>query len=567
MPDFKCLHALIYGFVLLSCPPAWATSTSSSSTSSSFSGTAIGPETSTLRAEVAADAESETASAARSEYATRSRPEFAPDAGADDASGIQTLEWSDSGALASGVPQPPQTGIDVWQRIRGGFKFSEIENPLTAVHERWYAERPDYVKRMLERSRRYLFHIASEVERRGMPMEIALLPMIESAFNPKAYSTSDASGIWQFIASTGRHYGLKQDNWYDGRRDITAATNAALDYLGKLYLDFGDWQLALAAYNCGEGCVARAIKKNAQLGLPTDYASLALSTETRHYVPKLLAIKHLVLDPERFGIALDVLPNEPYFAQVEMRTSMDVRSAARLAGMEMDDFTALNPAFSRNLIRSDTPINILVPVDKTDHFARNLKNGVWDTWKPYHAKKGERLSTLAKRFGTTIARLQDHNSFSLKRGKLTRNQTILIPVKGRGVETDATEDLAESKDASALHIVNKGETLFALARRYGTTVGVLKRANPNVSDKLVAGQALRVPGSAASTGSEASLIKAVYVQKGPGKRARNSYTVRRGDTLSAIAARLEVSVRQLKSWNPSLRKSNRIQVGKRLSLH
>ncbi len=466
MPDFKSLHARFLAFVLLLLPPVvWIESASAAANRAE-----IGPDTSTVRPE----------------YATVSKPEFA--------SGIQ-LEWrSDAATPSTSDAVPPIVNdADVWQRIRSGFVFSGPPNPLTTAHEKWYAAHPDYVKRMVLRSRRYLFHIATEVERRGMPMEIALLPMIESAFNPKAYSTAAASGIWQFIPSTGRNYGLKQDHWYDGRRDIPAATNAALDYLAKLYRDFGDWQLALAAYNCGEGCVGRAIKKNIQLGLPTDYASLSLSTETRHYVPKLLAIKNLVLDPVRFGVALDVLPNQPYFAQVEMHTSMDVKSAARLAGMELDDFTALNPAFSRNLIRSDTPINILVPVDKTDHFQDSLKNGTWDTWTSYYAKKGERLEALASRFDTSIARLKEHNTFNLQRGKLVRAQTILIPVKGRAAVANKPDHLELASVEATRHTVAAGETLFSIARRYNITVSALKLANPEVNSTVRAGQVLLLP--------------------------------------------------------------------------
>lgn len=546
MPDFKSLHTGVYGVVLLLLTPVIGIQSASGATPNRAE---IGPETSTPR----------------SEYATVSKPEYA--------SGVQSLEWRSDPATPSDEAVPAiQSEADVWQRIRSGFKLSDTHNPLTAAHETWYAAHPDYVKRMVLRSRRYLFHIATEVERRNMPMEIALLPMIESAFNPKAYSTAAASGIWQFIPSTGRHYGLKQNHWYDGRRDITAATNAALDYLSKLYRDFGDWQLALAAYNCGEGCVGRAIRKNIQLGLPTDYGSLSLSAETRHYVPKLLAIKNLVLDPMRFGVALDVLPNQPYFAQVEMNTSMDVRSAARLAGMELDDFTALNPAFSRNLIRSDTPINILVPVDKTDHFQHGLKNGTWDTWTPYYAKKGERLDALASRFDTTVARLQEHNSFKLSRGKLVRAQTILIPVKGRGVVANLAPGLklAPSPESN-LHTVIASETFYSIARRYNITVNALKLANSEITDAVQAGQVLLLPlkmedtSALKATGAtEPPLKKIAFTPKIRGKNQRRYYTIKRGDTLSSVARRFDVEQSELKSWNPTLSRSRQIQAGNRI---
>lgn len=486
-----------------------------------------------------------------------------------DSVSIRPAEWrDDSNATQVEIPGAAINDADVWQRIRGGFRFADTQNPLTAVHESWYASRPGYVKRMVERSRRYLFHIATEVERRSMPMEIALLPMIESGFNPKAYSPSAASGIWQFIPSTGRHYGLKQDRWYDGRRDITAATNAALDYLGKLYLDFGDWSLALAAYNCGEGCVSRAIQKNLQQGLPTDYASLPLPTETRHYVPKLLAIKNLVLDPQRFGVAIDVLPNQPYFAQVAVRSGMDVHAAARLAGVGMDEFTALNPAFQRNLIRSDTPINILVPVDKTDRFEHNLKNGTWDTWKPYTAKKGERVDAIARRFDTTMTRLKEHNSFNVKRGKLVHSQTILIPTKGRGAVADKTDRLETNPAAgSNLHTVVAGETLYSIARRYRISVSVLTLANPEIKRAVHAGQELVLPlDTEASSAPEPMLRKVAFTSKNRSGEHRRTYTIKRGDTLSSIARHFDVGVSELKSWNKTLQKSSSIKPGKRIVL-
>ncbi|MBW8305765.1 MAG: transglycosylase SLT domain-containing protein [Thiobacillus sp.] len=368
---------------------------------------------------------------------------------------------------------------DVWQRIRIGFGVDEAAslNPLVAVHESWFAARPENVRRLAERSRPFLYHIVEELDRRAMPMEIALLPMIESAFNPAALSSSAASGIWQFIPSTGRHFGLRQDTWYDGRRDFTAATNAALDYLGKLYLDFGDWQLALAAYNCGEGCVARAIQKNVRDGLPTDYASLSLPNETRHYVPKLLALKSLIREPEPYGIAIEQLPDQPYFNQVTVHANMDLHSAARLADMSSDEFVALNAAFLRKLIRSDTPVNLLLPVGKADTFQRNLETGSWDTWRPYAAQKGERPATIAKRFDVSLGRLEEHNQLHTKNGKLMRAQTILVPVKGRGAVT-AQDDLLAAAAAPTRHVVRRGDTLHAIAQRFAISLADIEAWNP-----------------------------------------------------------------------------------------
>ena len=478
---------------------------------------------------------------------------------AESGPGIHTLEWS--GGAADSTPDHVSTEAgqdDVWQRIRSGFGIDDAAqpNPLVSVHESWFAARPESVNRLAERARPYLYHIVEEVQRRDMPMEIALLPMIESAFVPTALSRSAASGIWQFIPSTGSHYGLRQDNWYDGRRDFTAATNAALDYLGKLYLDFGDWQLALAAYNCGEGCIARAIQKNVQQGLPTDYASLSLPNETRHYVPKLLAIRNLIRDPEQYGVAINALPNQPYFDQVTVHASMDIHSAARLADMSSDEFMALNAAFPRKLIRSDTPVNLLVPVDKADTFQRNLENGNWDSWQPYTAQKGERPEAIAKRFGISVDRLLEHNPISLKRGKFERVQTILVPVNRRG--GSASEMHASG---ATRHVVQRGDTLFSIARRHGVTVAELAQANPDLESSLKAGQVIRLPFTESMVSTNDG-IQQVSLKAGKPKAGQTRrYKVRRGDTLSGIIQRFDISLADIKAWNPAIRKISSIRAG------
>lgn len=448
---------------------------------------------------------------------------------------------------------------DIWQRIRNGFQIDEAasRNPLVDLHESWFAARPESVLRLVERSRPYLYHIVEELDRRAMPMEIALLPMIESAYNSAALSPAAASGIWQFMPATGRHYGLRQDNWYDGRGDFTAATRAALDYLAKLYLDFGDWQLALAAYNCGEGCVTRAIRKNALEGLPTDYASLELPNETRHYVPRLLAIKKLINTPEQYGLAIEALPNKPYFNQVTVRASMDIHSAARLANMSSDEFIALNAAFPRKLIHSDTPINLLLPVDKVDTFQRNLEAGSWETWKPYTVKKGERPRTIAQRLGVSIARLMEHNQFHLKRGKFVRAQTILVPVKGRGVAA-----AGKSSSPATRHVVQRGDTLFGVALRYGLSIAQLTEANPKLDTRLKAGQIIRLPLTASAAPRETAAIQPARYRDDIRKSAQPvRYTVKRGDNLNAIAERFEISLADLKAWNPGVKKANDIRAG------
>ena len=455
---------------------------------------------------------------------------------------------------------------NLWDRIRAGFRLAELDSSLTQVHADWYAKRPDYVARMLERSRRYLFHIVEEVEKRGMPMEIALLPMVESAFNPQAYSRSHAAGIWQFIPSTGRNFGLKQNVWYDGRRDVTAATRAALDYLQKLHGEFGSWELALAAYNCGEGCVARAIRKNAEQGKPTDYQSLPLPPETRHYVPKLMAVRQLVSEPESFGVELSDIPNEPYFTPVSLNTgAMDVHSAARLAGLSEEEFLDLNPAFPRKLIKAGSNVSVLVPVQHAELFQYNLERGEWDRWEPVTARKGMTVTEIAERFGTTPERITRHNQLHLRHGRLIKDQVILAPLDGE-TETElpaATWQEAEASlretaaTAPKHHVVRKGETLGLLAVKYGLSVAELKRYNRLRSSTLRVGQRLVVkPATPVASGARLALSKK---QGGPTR-----YTVRRGDTLHSIAGRFKVSVSELKAWNQL--RSNRLQAGRQLTI-
>lgn len=493
---------------------------------------------------------------------TASLPALASEAAAPS---MQALDWHETAATdAAG-----EAGAydDVWARLRSGFRIDDASapNPLVATHESWFAARPQNVQRLIERARPYLYHIVEELEQRAMPMEIALLPMIESAFNPTALSPAAASGLWQFIPSTGRLYGLKQDKWYDGRRDFAEATRAALDYLGKLYLDFGDWQLALAAYNCGEGCIARAIQKNVDQGLPTDYASLTLPNETRHYVPKLLAVRNIVREPERFGVTIAPLANRPYFDQVTVNASLDVHSAARLAGVSSDEFLALNAAFPRKIIRSDTPVSLLVPVDKAETFQRNLEAGNWDTWKPYAAAKGESIDAIAKHFGTSVARLDEHNQLHLKRGRLAQAQTILVPVRRGPAAPAAGASSATSDEIVTRHEVQRGETLFGVARRYGLTVAELSQNNPGLNGSLRAGQTLYLPaGTRIVAQAAAPQLQTVSLKAAAAKPL--DYTIKRGDTLTAIAQRFDVSLAELKAWNASLRSVSTLQPGQRLAI-
>ncbi|MBI5937246.1 MAG: transglycosylase SLT domain-containing protein [Betaproteobacteria bacterium] len=407
----------------------------------------------------------------------------------------------------------PGSRVDLWERIRAGLAMDDNNIGLVRVHEAWYADRPAYIARTVERSRLYLFHIVEEVEKRGMPMEIALLPMIESAYNPLAVSPQNASGIWQFIPSTGRVYGLRQNGWYDGRKDVLAATDAALDYLQQLHAMFGDWQLALAAYNCGEGCVGRAIARNKAKGLDTDYASLNLPTETKHYVPKLLAVRNIVRDPRQFGITLESIANEPYFMQVALNRPMEARHAAKLAEMDLEGFISLNPGYQRKVIHTDTPGVLLLPADKVETFHYNLQRlGERNQLQEYRAKRGEMASAIAAKFGVSLEWLKEHNPVKLWRGKVANAQTLVVPAANgkpsqamsepprldpappvRASEAKQRAKTAKQQARHRTHTVRKGDTLKRLAKRYKVKVSDLRQFNQATTEPLRPGTKLTIP--------------------------------------------------------------------------
>ena len=502
---------------------------------------------------------------------------------------------------------------DLWQRVRRGFVMGELNSPLVLQQEQWYATRPDYIQRFVDRGSKYLHHIVEEVEKRGMPMEVALLPIIESAFNPQAFSRAKASGMWQFIPSTGKHFGLKQDWMADNRRDVVLSTDAALDYLQMLYGMFNSWELAFAAYNCGEGCVARAISKNAKKGLPTDYLSLNLPPETRSYVPKLIAVKNIVLSPGSYGIELEAMENRPYFAKVAAPEKMDTGLAARLAEMPEDEFATLNPAFIRPVASSGTGY-FLVPYERAETFRSNLDlyrslNGPMVSWQTINAKRGESIDAIAKRYGMTGSYLRATNgALKEKKGKLTAAATIMVPITAQAKIMNATLDqkvalkvaqgsptntsvaapiaepktvpkespvaseavvvepvpaanmtaaVAESPTLPDAHRVQRGETLFSISTRYGVTIEQLKLINALKTNNVQVGQNLML--SSVST-TEASLYAppALIRVSAPARTAPTKpsiYTVRSGDTLYAIAIKFAVELDDLLRWNKLSAKS------------
>jgi membrane-bound lytic murein transglycosylase D len=342
--------------------------------------------------------------------------------------------------IAPALPDPfdlpgdlPMPDPDLWQRIRVGFLMEALDSPQVHEQELWYSSRPDYINRFVDRGSRYLHYIVEQVEKRKMPTEIALLPVIESAFTPKAYSRAKASGLWQFIPSTGKNYGLTQDWWRDNRNDVMAATDAALNYLQKLYNDFGSWELALAAYNCGEGCVGRAIAWNQKRGLPTDYLSLTkLPPETRTYVPKLIAVKNIVLSPATYGIEIETIPNTPYFTTVQAPAKIDVKVAANLAGMSEDDFGVEPRAQQARRAEHRTGIcrrgpRRILPVN-LEAYDKPLVS-----WTTIPRRKGESLDSIAKlRPGGIAAEIGQRGPEARQEGPARAVASVMVPMKRRG---------------------------------------------------------------------------------------------------------------------------------------
>ncbi len=337
---------------------------------------------------------------------------------------------------------------DVWNRIRSGYAIPDLNNSLVAKHANWYAERPDHMARTSARASLYLFHVVQELEKRNMPTELALLPFIESAFNPVAVSSANAGGMWQFMPGTGRDFNLQQNAFKDDRRSVLASTDAALTYLQRLYDMFGDWQLALAAYNWGEGSVQKAIAKNRAAGKPTDFEGLAdlMPAETRNYVPKLQAVKNIVANPARFGLSLPIIQNEPYFTAVDKTSDIDLAVAAQLAELSIDEFKALNPQFKRPVITGGEQTQILLPTENAEKFHLNLAQwgralSTWTTHRVSSAR--ESIASLASKFRTTPEVIRQANNLP-SRGALKAGSTILVPKISTSANLDIPMEIADN---------------------------------------------------------------------------------------------------------------------------
>ena len=413
---------------------------------------------------------------------------------------------ADGSASMAAQPSPAESPpVDLWERIRAGFAMPDLDDELVERWERFYAERPDYIARIVDRSSRYLFYIVTEIERRDMPLEIALLPMIESAFNPVALSSAKASGIWQFIPSTGSQFGMKQDWWADSRRDVVAATHGALEYLSKLYGMFNDWQLALASYNWGEGSVMRAVARARAAGRDGSYLSLNMPAETRNYLPKLQAVKNIIRDPARYGLRLKSIPNEPYFKTITLAHPIDVKRAVHLAQVSEEEFLALNPAHHRPVIGGRSEFQILLPAANADLFLTNLETDARPkvSWMAYRTRPGDRIDVLAERFGTTAAALRSVNGIRSPNPALPVGYHLLVPSDGPSDEALGSLQNAvftkfpDLPSPGRLHRVRKGETLESIARRYRVTPATLAAWNRmTVRSGVRAGQTLRLSGPA-----------------------------------------------------------------------
>jgi membrane-bound lytic murein transglycosylase D len=376
---------------------------------------------------------------------------------------LSAIQPSELSSQAVAALEPP---ADLWARIRRGFAMPPLDTDLVRQQEQWYASRPDYIQRMTDRSRKYLFHIVEELERRNMPTELALLPFVESAFNPQAVSSARAAGMWQFMPATGRTFDLKQNVFRDDRRSVLESTRAALDYLQKLYGMFGDWHLALAAYNWGEGNVSRAIARNQRAGRGTAYTDLSMPNETRNYVPKLQAVKNIIGNPEQFRAELPLIHNHPYFQSVTLGRDMDVALAARLADVELDDFKALNPQLNRPVILAAGTPQILLPWDNATVFKRNLEaysEGKYATWTAWSAPGTMSVAEAARRVSWNEAELRTVNSIPPR--MLIRAGSVLIVPRRGAAQNDVASHVADNAQLNLAPEFRTRRTVVRAGRR------------------------------------------------------------------------------------------------------
>lgn len=478
---------------------------------------------------------------------------------------IQENQLSETPVVEPKVEITIKPVTDLWQRIRVGYAI-----PQPSLHKKtqqqldWFVKHPDYMARVVERARPYLHYIVDQIEQRNMPLELALLPIVESGFQPFAYSHGRAAGLWQFIPGTGKAYGLEQNWWYDGRRDVIESTRAALDYLQKLHNDFGDWQLALAAYNCGEGKVSRAIYRNQQAGKKTDFWSLKLPKETSAYVPKLMAVAHLIQQPEQYNLSLSPIDNAPFLTVVETGSQIDLALAAKLAGTTTDEIYQLNPGYNRWATTPTGPHRLVLPLEKAAAFQFKLANLPADErvqWTRHKIKSGESLGVIAQHYKTTTAIIKQANG--LKNNTIRAGRHILIPVasgKPSDYPLTASQRLATRQNKSSgkgnkkIHTVKSGDTWWDLANAYKVNVKTLASWNGKApGDTLHLGQKL-VVWTKSKTVSSSKNVRTV------------NYKIRNGDSLWKISQKFNVSIAQVQEWN-GLSDRTLLKPGQNLTLY
>lgn len=493
-----------------------------------------------------------------------------------------TTDTGDDTGIADDTDTTVETADDsgdtpnLWDRIRAGMNMDDDSHKRIELETRWYVEHQGYLNRTAERAKYYLHYIVDEAQRRHLPMEITLLPIVESAYQPFAYSHGRAAGIWQFIPSTARLYGLKRNWWYDGRRDVVASTDAALDYLEKLRDHFdGDWLLALAAYNSGEGTVQHAIRYNKRRGRPTDFWSLRLPAETRGYVPRLLAIAKIVADPEHYGVTLPPIPDKPYFTAVNVGSQIDLALVAKLTDQPLNEVYRLNPGFNRWATSPKGPHRVLVPIDKADEFRQQLAEldpGDRVHWIRHRIRNGETLGYIALHYHTTVSVIRQINGL---RGNMIRaGHYLMVPVASKRLSS-YTLSVEQRRHAiqstprashKVEHEVVAGDTLWDLAMHYRVSVGRLAAWNGMApGDTLHLGQRLVIWTNNSSLAG--SLKKTMLA--GPSSdlaTRRITYRVRRGDSLARISQRFNVSVHSLLRWN-DLDEQQYLQPGQKLKLY
>ena len=492
--------------------------------------------------------------------------------------------------LHSYASEPPESEIEeiltpgadddeiytVWTRVRDGFKIPNMENSVVNENLAKYSKRPDYLQRMANRSQKYLYHIIEEVTAREMPTEIALLPFVESAFVTNAKSRVKAAGLWQFMPATGKHYELDQTMWKDERYDVLQSTAAALTYLQRLHDEFDDWPLAFAAYNWGEGNVRRAIKRNQSLGLPTDYMSLKMPAETRNYYPKLQAIKNIVQNPNDYGIKLPTIYNEPFFVQIFKDQDIDVKRAAKLAGMSHEEFSTLNPSFNRPVIVASHNHSMLMPTDKLDQFIENLvayrtSGKPLSSWTTYRVQPEDTVASIARKAHMTEAALREANQIPAGRRIKPGSLVLVSKSSGLGNAEDISSDTIDASFALAqdyrrvTYRVRRGDNMRSVARRLGVSPATIMKSNGLRSQRLRVGQTLRVNVPIVTRQTTTSRPTTARSTPDTPVASTKFYVVRKGDTLYSIANRYGITASALRNANNI--SGNNISVGQRLTIN